>query len=153
MLKDMESVDTEYFNSLKWIMENDPGELELRFSVDEDMFGQMQQRDLKENGSNVTVTVDNRYEYIDLVIQWRFVSRVLPQMNAFLEGFNEIIPLSLIKVFDENELELLMCGIGSIDLKDWKQNTVYKGKLLAIYQSVYHVNFIFFITTQRRISS
>lgn len=48
-------------------------------------------------------------------------------MNAFLEGFNELIPLSLIKVFDENELELLMCGIGSIDLKDWKQNTVYKG--------------------------
>ena len=108
-------------------MDNDPGELELRFSVDEDLFGQMQQRELKENGANVIVTTENRMEYIDLVIQWRFVSRVLPQMNAFLDGFNELIPLSLIKVFDENELELLMCGIGSIDLKDWKQNTVYKG--------------------------
>ena len=48
-------------------------------------------------------------------------------MNSFLEGFNELVPLQLIKVFDENELELLMCGIGKIDVKDWKHNTVYKG--------------------------
>ena len=37
------------------------------------------------------------------------------------------MPLNLIKIFDEGELELLMCGIGSIDVKDWKSNTVYKG--------------------------
>ena len=35
--------------------------------------------------------------------------------------------MNLIKIFDEGELELLMCGIGSIDVKDWKGNTVYKG--------------------------
>ena len=38
-----------------------------------------------------------------------------------------MVPLNLIKIFDEGELELLMCGIGSIDVKDWKGNTVYKG--------------------------
>ena len=48
-------------------------------------------------------------------------------MNAILEGFNEIVPLPLLKIFDENELELLMCGLGNIDVKNWKQNTVYKG--------------------------
>lgn len=62
-----------------------------------------------------------------LVIQWRFVSRVRDQMNAFLEGFNELVSLSLLKVFDEHELELLMCGIGNVDVKDWKHNTLYKG--------------------------
>lgn len=62
-----------------------------------------------------------------LVIDWRFVSRVKPQMSAFLEGFYELIPKKLIEIFDENELELLMCGIGNVDVKDWKQNTVYKG--------------------------
>lgn len=55
-------------------------------------------------------------------------------MNAFLEGFGEVVPMHLIKLFDENELELLMCGIGKIDVKDWKQNTVYKGS--------YHANHI-----------
>ena len=32
-LKDMESVDTEYYNSLLWIEENDPVELDLTFQV------------------------------------------------------------------------------------------------------------------------
>ncbi|KAJ8928933.1 hypothetical protein NQ314_018432 [Rhamnusium bicolor] len=48
-------------------------------------------------------------------------------MNAFLDGFSDLIPLNLVKIFDENELELLMCGIQHIDVKDWKQNTLYKG--------------------------
>lgn len=133
-LKDMESVDMEYYNSLRWIMDNDPKELDLYFSVDEDFFGQMQQHELKPNGAEIPVTNENKQEYIDTVIQWRFVSRILPQMTAFLEGFDEVLPLNLIKVFDENELELLMCGIGEIDVRDWKRHTVYK--------SGYHANHI-----------
>ena len=62
-----------------------------------------------------------------MVIQWRFVSRVEAQMRAFLDGFKDLIPLSMLKIFDENELELLMCGIGTIDVRDWKEHTNYKG--------------------------
>ncbi|XP_069566878.1 E3 ubiquitin-protein ligase NEDD4-like isoform X3 [Brachyistius frenatus] len=125
-LKDMESVDSEYYNSLKWILENDPTELDLRFCIDEDNFGQTYQVDLKPSGSDMVVTNDNKKEYIDLVIQWRFVNRVQKQMNAFLEGFTELILVDLIKIFDENELELLMCGLGDVDVNDWRQHTVYK---------------------------
>ncbi|KAM4533027.1 E3 ubiquitin-protein ligase NEDD4-like isoform 6-T6 [Fundulus diaphanus] len=125
-LKDMESVDSEYYNSLKWILENDPTELDLRFCIDEDNFGQTYQVDLKPSGSDMVVTNENKKEYIDLVIQWRFVNRVQKQMNAFLEGFTELIPIDLIKIFDENELELLMCGLGDVDVNDWRQHTVYK---------------------------
>ncbi|XP_078076409.1 E3 ubiquitin-protein ligase NEDD4-like isoform X18 [Mustelus asterias] len=125
-LKDMESVDGEYFNSLKWILENDPTELDLRFCIDEENFGQTYQVDLKPNGSDMVVTNENKREYIDLVIQWRFVNRVQKQMNAFMEGFTELIPIDLIKIFDENELELLMCGLGDVDVNDWRQHTVYK---------------------------
>ncbi|XP_015784242.1 E3 ubiquitin-protein ligase NEDD4-like isoform X3 [Tetranychus urticae] len=132
-LKDMESVDLEYYNSLKWIMENDPAELDLRFVVDEDMFGQMQVHELKPDGTNVSVTVENRDEYVNLVIQWRFVSRVAPQMNSFLKGFDEIVSLNSIRIFDENELELLLCGIGEIDVNDWRKHTVYKGGFHATH--------------------
>lgn len=68
---------------------------------------------------------------IRLVIEWRFVSRVQEQMTSFLEGFGSICPLALLKIFDENELELLMCGIQNIDVKDWKKNTLYKGDYYA----------------------
>ncbi|XP_036613515.1 E3 ubiquitin-protein ligase NEDD4-like isoform X2 [Trichosurus vulpecula] len=125
-LNDMESVDSEYYNSLKWILENDPTELDLMFCIDEENFGQTYQVDLKPNGSEIMVTNENKREYIDLVIQWRFVNRVQKQMNAFLEGFTELLPIDLIKIFDENELELLMCGLGDVDVNDWRQHAIYK---------------------------
>ncbi|XP_017058974.1 E3 ubiquitin-protein ligase Nedd-4 isoform X14 [Drosophila ficusphila] len=133
-LKDMESVDTEYYNSLMWIKENDPRILELTFCLDEDVFGQKSQHELKPGGANIDVTNDNKDEYIKLVIEWRFVARVKEQMSSFLDGFGSIIPLNIIKIFDEHELELLMCGIQNIDVKDWRENTLYKGD--------YHMNHI-----------
>ncbi|XP_071546530.1 E3 ubiquitin-protein ligase Nedd-4 isoform X2 [Panulirus ornatus] len=133
-LKDMESVDSEYYNSLLWIQENDPADLDLTFSVDEESFGRTSSHNLKENGGNIPVTNENKYQYIELVINWRFVQRIHNQMEAFRDGFNDVVPVSLIKIFDENELELLMCGIVSIDVKDWRANTVYKGE--------YHPNHI-----------
>ncbi|NXM77130.1 NEDD4 ligase, partial [Serilophus lunatus] len=125
-LHDMESVDSEYYNSLRWILENDPTELDLRFIVDEELFGQTHQHELKSGGSEIVVTNKNKRDYIHLVIQWRFVSRVQKQMTAFKEGFFELIPQDLIKLFDENELELLMCGLGDVDVADWKLHTKYK---------------------------
>ncbi|XP_068620752.1 E3 ubiquitin-protein ligase Nedd-4 isoform X5 [Battus philenor] len=126
-LQDMESVDLEYYNSLMWIKENDPSELYLTFSVDEEQLGKTVQRELKPGGANISVDNENKFEYIKLVIQWRFVSRVQEQMYAFLEGFDGLVPLPLLKIFDENELELLLCGIQHIDVRDWRANTLYKG--------------------------
>jgi len=121
--------------------------------VDEENFGATVSRELKPDGGKIPVTNANKDEYIGLVIQWRFVSRVQQQvqqiifiifigylmkrlyilkMDYFLAGFNELIPLNHIKIFDEGELELLMCGIGIIDVKDWKVNTVYKVGMNAL---------------------
>ncbi|XP_053671784.1 E3 ubiquitin-protein ligase Nedd-4 [Anopheles nili] len=130
-LKDMEAVDTEYYNSLLYIKENDPSPLMLTFSVDEESFGTTNQRELKPNGADLEVSNDNKDEYIRLVIDWRFEARVKDQMQAFLEGVGSLLPLHLLKIFDENELELLMCGIQSIDVNDWKKNTMYKGDYYA----------------------
>ncbi|XP_035538162.1 E3 ubiquitin-protein ligase NEDD4a isoform X2 [Morone saxatilis] len=125
-LQDMESVDSEYFNSLMWILENDPTDLDLRFTIDEELFGQTHQHELKPGGAEIVITNDNKKEYIHLVMQWRFVNRIQKQMSAFKEGFFELIPQDLIKIFDENELELLMCGLGDVDVNDWRENTKYK---------------------------
>ena len=59
-LKDMESVDTEYFNFLIWIKENDPDELELAFQVDEENFGQTVSIELRPGGKETRVTNENK---------------------------------------------------------------------------------------------
>ncbi|XP_051836662.1 E3 ubiquitin-protein ligase NEDD4 isoform X2 [Antechinus flavipes] len=135
-LHDMESVDSEYYNSLRWILENDPAELDLRFTVDEELFGQTHQHELKNGGSEIVVTNKNKKEYIHLVIQWRFVNRIQKQMSAFKEGFFELIPQDLIKIFDENELELLMCGLGDVDVNDWREHTKYKNGYSVNHQVI-----------------
>ncbi|KAM8781007.1 E3 ubiquitin-protein ligase NEDD4 isoform 1-T1 [Rhynchonycteris naso] len=135
-LHDMESVDSEYYNSLRWILENDPTELDLRFVIDEELFGQTHQHELKVGGSEIVVTNKNKKEYIYLVIQWRFVNRIQKQMAAFKEGFFELIPQDLIKIFDENELELLMCGLGDVDVNDWREHTKYKNGYSVNHQVI-----------------
>ncbi|KXJ28856.1 E3 ubiquitin-protein ligase NEDD4-like [Exaiptasia diaphana] len=127
-LIDMESVDSEYFNSLNWILENDPECLDLHFCVDEDLFGELKVKELKPGGADIKLTNENKLEYINLVIKWRFVSRVEDQMRKFMEGFNELIPHNLHQIFDEREVELLMCGLGDIDTTDWRKNANYRGE-------------------------
>ncbi|MCP9258022.1 E3 ubiquitin-protein ligase NEDD4 [Dirofilaria immitis] len=126
-LNDMESVDNEYFNSLIYIKDNNPEDLDLHFAVDEDVFGQMNSVELRNGGAEEKVTDANKDEYIDLIIKWRFVSRVEKQMKALMKGIHELIPSNLLSIFDPNELELLVCGLQKIDVKDWKDNTLYKG--------------------------
>ena len=55
-------------------------------------------------------------------------------MKSFMEGFTDIVQHNLIRIFDENELELLMCGLGDIDVNDWKKHTLYKS---GWYHSVF----------------
>jgi E3 ubiquitin-protein ligase NEDD4-like len=64
-LADMESVDSEYYNSLKWILENDPSCLDLTFCVEEELFGQVKQLELKPSGQQVSVTENNKKEYVE----------------------------------------------------------------------------------------
>ncbi|XP_052098137.1 E3 ubiquitin-protein ligase NEDD4-like isoform X1 [Mytilus californianus] len=147
LLPDMESVDSEYYNSLCWIKDNDPIDLDLRFSVEEDYFGEVTERELKPDGANIVVSDKNKLEYIHLVILWRFESRIREQMGAFLKGFYALIPKDMIQIFDENELELLMCGLQDIDVNDWKSNTAYKGEynpnhpvILHFWKAIYSMN-------------
>ena len=64
--KDIESVDPEFFNSLIWIRDNNLEEcgLELYFSADFEVLGQLTHHELKANGDNIRVNEENKEEYI-----------------------------------------------------------------------------------------
>ncbi|XP_009074428.1 PREDICTED: E3 ubiquitin-protein ligase HACE1-like [Acanthisitta chloris] len=64
-------------------------------------------------------------EYVQLVTELRMTRAIQPQINAFLQGFHMFIPPSLIQLFDEYELELLLSGMPEIDVNDWLKNTEY----------------------------
>ncbi|XP_062935645.1 NEDD4-like E3 ubiquitin-protein ligase WWP1 isoform X4 [Cynocephalus volans] len=61
-----------------------------------------------------------------LMTEWRFSRGVQEQTKAFLDGFNEVVPLQWLQYFDEKELEVMLCGMQEVDLADWQRNTVYR---------------------------
>ncbi|KAH9949004.1 hypothetical protein B0H21DRAFT_198859 [Amylocystis lapponica] len=125
--RDVEWVDPEYYNSLCWILENDPSGLELTFSVEADEFGVTKIIDLKENGASISVTQENKREFVQLSAQYRLYSSIKDQIESLVAGFYEIIPKDLVTIFNEQELELLISGTPDIDVDEWRGATEYSG--------------------------
>lgn len=87
--------------------ENDVSDLGNTFSVDDERFGERIQVDLIPNGSQIDVTNENKHEYVDLLVQWRAVTRIREQMDALKAGFFEMVPRPLlISTFDHGDLEV-----------------------------------------------
>uniref|UniRef100_A0A674DA81 HECT-type E3 ubiquitin transferase n=1 Tax=Salmo trutta TaxID=8032 RepID=A0A674DA81_SALTR len=127
MLQDLETTDPELHKSLVWILENDISSvLDHTFCVEHSAFGKFLQHELKPNGQNVPVTEDNKKEYVKLYVTWRFMRGIEAQFLALQKGFSQLIPQHLLKQFDHKELELIIGGLGKIDLSDWKSNTRLK---------------------------
>lgn len=143
-IKDMETLDLDYYKSLCWILENDITDIITEtFSIEEDEFGVTKIIDLVENGRNIPVTNENKREYVSSIVQHRLVGSVQEQLEHFLKGlselsrppsethanpasgFHDVVPAELIAIFNEQELELLISGLPEIDVDDWKNNTEY----------------------------
>ncbi|KAL9625810.1 MAG: hypothetical protein Q9160_000130 [Pyrenula sp. 1 TL-2023] len=125
-LKDMETLDLDYYKSLVWMLENDITDIITEnFSVESADFGENRTIDLIPNGRNIPVTDENKQEYVQLVVEYRLTESIKEQLENFLKGFYEIIPAEIISIFNEQELELLISGLPDIDIDDWKANTEY----------------------------
>jgi len=124
---DMEVEDYSFYQGLVYLLEHEVKELgyDLTFSVEVPVFGMNEIHDLKQNGRNVQVTEENKREYVKLVCQEKMIGSIRQQMDSFLEGFYEIIPKRLISIFDEQELELLIAGLPTIDIEDLRAHTEY----------------------------
>ncbi|THV00829.1 HECT-domain-containing protein [Dendrothele bispora CBS 962.96] len=127
-LKDLEGVDVDLHRSLVWMLENDITDvLDETFTTTEDRFGEFVTIELKPGGGDVPVTEENKQEYVDAVVEYRISRRVKEQFSTFMEGLLELVPMELLGVFDEREMELLIGGMSEIDMDDWTKFTDYRG--------------------------
>uniref|UniRef100_A0A671PIZ4 E3 ubiquitin-protein ligase n=1 Tax=Sinocyclocheilus anshuiensis TaxID=1608454 RepID=A0A671PIZ4_9TELE len=151
-LKDLESIDPEFYNSLIWIKDNNIEEcgLEMFFSVDKEILGEVSTHELKPDGGNIQVTEENKEEYIRLVAEWRLSRGVEEQTQAFFEGFNEVLPQQYLQYFDAKELEVMLCGMQEIDLNDWQRNSIYRHYTSTSKQILWFWQFIKEMDNEKR---
>lgn len=118
-----------YVTKIKYILENDIDNMELYFCEEEyTSSGQLlKTTELIPGGSKIRVTNQNKLVYLDALAQYRLATSVREEVEYFLKGLNELIPENLLCIFDENELELLMCGTGQFSIADFKANHSVSG--------------------------
>eukprot|EP00730_Choanoeca_flexa_P005425 TRINITY_DN11938_c6_g1_i8.p1 TRINITY_DN11938_c6_g1~~TRINITY_DN11938_c6_g1_i8.p1 ORF type:complete len:787 (+),score=232.03 TRINITY_DN11938_c6_g1_i8:235-2595(+) len=127
-LKDLETLDPEFYKNLQWLLDNEIDELYLgmTFSADKEHFGKIEEVELKENGKDIEVTDANKHEYVELMANWRMKRGVQDQTEAFIQGFHQVLPQDAIQMFDEREFELLLVGLAEFDVETWESHSVYR---------------------------
>jgi hypothetical protein len=60
--------------------------------------------------------------YVQLLVAQKLDKGIRKQIASFCKGLWSFIPRALLSLFDEFELELLISGIPTIDVEDWRSN-------------------------------
>ncbi|OQR99352.1 HECT E3 ubiquitin ligase [Achlya hypogyna] len=130
-MDDVEALDATVYKSLRYILETDAvEELTLTFSVTSvGADGRMSEAELVPHGAQLLVTEANKYEYVDRMARHLLFERCERPLLALLQGVHDILPPELLVPLDHKELELILCGLGDIDVADWRANTVLSTNL------------------------
>ncbi|KFV87523.1 NEDD4-like E3 ubiquitin-protein ligase WWP2, partial [Struthio camelus australis] len=130
-LKDLESIDPEFYNSIVWTKENSLEEcgLELYFIQDMEILGKVTTHELKEGGESIRVTEENKEEYI-------IDGGVLLDTSEHLVRRCTSAPVAALRrrtrcprtprCSPKRGCELMLCGMQEIDMNDWQKNTIYR---------------------------
>ena len=128
----MKYYDLDLYNSLKQINEiedinsNDSFK-EFKFVWNlKDENGNIKEVELIPGGSKISLSNENKNLFIEKIIYvetlMRYEEQIKRMRNGFLSLFGEEI-----NIFKPEEFDFLISGQRTIDLEDWKKNTIYKG--------------------------
>ncbi|CAB4065002.1 Zinc finger SWIM domain-containing protein 6,Zinc finger SWIM domain-containing protein 5,Zinc finger SWIM domain-containing protein 4,Probable E3 ubiquitin-protein ligase HERC4 [Lepeophtheirus salmonis] len=82
--------------------------------------------ELKPNGENIDVTLENRQEYINLYVDYILNKSVATQYDAFHKGFHKVCGGRVLDLFHAKELMALVVGNENYDWDELEKNTLYK---------------------------
>ena len=99
----------------------------LNFQASFNYFGETKTFDLIENGGDITLTQENKQQYVDLYSKWILETSIEKQFGAFLTGFKYVCSGTFFDLFRVEEVELLVCGEPELDFEALQDGTVYEG--------------------------
>ncbi|KAM1008979.1 hypothetical protein FF1_005308 [Malus domestica] len=137
-LEDIRDADPFLYNSCKRILEMDAKVIDsdalmLTFVREVEELGFRKTVELCPAGESIVVNSKNRGEYVNLLIQHRFVTSISEQVSHFAQGFADILCGSRLQSIFFRSLELedldwmLHGSESAISVEDWKAHTDYNG--------------------------
>ncbi|PBC33652.1 Ubiquitin-protein ligase E3B [Apis cerana cerana] len=127
-LDELASLDRDLYRSLTLVKhyKGDVRQLELTFSLDEDVLGKLVTHELIPGGRAVPVTNENKINYIHLMAHFRMHMQIKDQTAAFIKGFRSIINPEWLALFSTPE-RLISGDNVPLDLRDLRRHTQYYG--------------------------
>jgi E3 ubiquitin-protein ligase HUWE1 len=103
----------------------DPSDAGLLSEIFSQAIGQSGTAWLKPDGDTIEVNRDNLMEYIRLMLDYKLGRECAAQLNAFLDGFHNLIPREEMSMFGPDELGMLISGVPEIDSDEFANHVVY----------------------------
>ncbi len=131
-LHDLKTIDKFIYSGLKQLRDYDGDDVEdifcLCFEVTyKTNLGVEVKHDLIENGANISVTSDNKHEYIDKYVQFILHDSIKDQFEHFATGFLKVVDGKALHLFTPKELEGLVEGEIELDFKQLEEHSTYEG--------------------------
>lgn len=129
-IDELSALDPELYKNLMYVKhyDGDVKDLSLDFTVTEELPGKRHVVELKAGGKDISVTNDNKLQYIYAMADYKLNRQVLPLSNVFYRGLTDLISPSWLKLFNASEFnQLLSGGNHDIDVDDLRNNTRYTG--------------------------
>ncbi|KAF7681014.1 E3 ubiquitin-protein ligase HUWE1 [Astathelohania contejeani] len=92
------------------------------------------QYELKDDGMNLQVNINNLTEYANLMVEFRCIKRIEKGIEALKFGFYSILGDKF--PFTATELQIILNGINTIDINDWKSHTRYNNRALRNFKVI-----------------
>ncbi|KAL3820804.1 hypothetical protein ACJIZ3_006709 [Penstemon smallii] len=137
-LEDIQDADPYFYSSCKQILEMDPevvdqDVLALTFVHETEELGKRKIVELCPGGRSMIVNSKNRKQYVESLIQHRFVTSIGEQVAHFVQGFADIVSSqrlqrSFFHCLEPKDLDWMLHGTeNAISVDDWKAHTKYRG--------------------------
>ncbi|CAH0558292.1 unnamed protein product [Brassicogethes aeneus] len=135
----LKSLDPILYRNLLYLRDyqGDVSDLGLDFTTVNNDLGETRIMELKPNGREIQVTNENRLEYIQRLADLKLNVQLDKQCRAFRQGLDSVVPLLWLRLFNHNELQVIIGGdTTEIDLSDLKNHTVYGGEFTADHPTI-----------------
>eukprot|EP01097_Dermamoeba_algensis_P000520 TRINITY_DN1179_c0_g1_i2.p1 TRINITY_DN1179_c0_g1~~TRINITY_DN1179_c0_g1_i2.p1 ORF type:complete len:562 (-),score=118.34 TRINITY_DN1179_c0_g1_i2:35-1720(-) len=138
-LNDLKDVDPVLAKSLQQVLDfegNVENAFNLTFQIEYQFFGEIKKVDLISGGWSVPVTNENKKAFVDLYVKWTLEESIKAPFTSFYNGFYYVCGHSIIKTFQPEELERIVCGLPEVDFNALRKVTQYANGYNADHQVI-----------------
>ncbi|XP_077295148.1 HECT and RLD domain containing E3 ubiquitin ligase 4 isoform X2 [Arctopsyche grandis] len=130
-LEDLEDINPTVAKSLQSLLDYKGSDVEdvfgLYFEISRDIYGTVKVFQLKENGGNISVTNENKEEFVNLYVDFIFNKSIEKKFDAFYKGFYKVCSGRVFKLFQPHELMTFVVGNEKYDWDELERAASYRG--------------------------